>query len=118
LGGTSKLKTGPHGTSRSRLGAPRTLEGTVRSINGLIERLHQSFYFYLLLDVDIYVPIGYYTASLWLLLFPLIIKVTSSCQKNVNFFMQTDSDWQFFSSPLSLFLFSLISVCLSALLIR
>jgi glycosylphosphatidylinositol transamidase len=53
----------------------RTLEGTVRSINGLIERLHQSFYFYLLLDVDIYVPIGYYTASLWLLLCPLIIKV-------------------------------------------
>ncbi|ELR20915.1 glycosylphosphatidylinositol anchor attachment 1 protein [Acanthamoeba castellanii str. Neff] len=52
----------------------RTLEGTVRSINGLIERLHQSFYFYLLLDVDIYVPIGYYTASLWLLLCPLIIK--------------------------------------------
>ena len=38
--------------------------GTVRSVNNLIETLHQSFYHYLLPDTTSYLSIGSYTAAL------------------------------------------------------
>lgn len=44
------------------------LEGTLRSINNLIEPLHQSFYYYFPLTPFTFVPIGHYMIS-WGLLF-------------------------------------------------
>eukprot|EP00899_Mesostigma_viride_P010748 jgi/Mesvir1/19675/Mv09947-RA.1 len=38
----------------------RALEGCVRSANNLLEKLHQSFFFYLLAGEDAYLPIGDY----------------------------------------------------------
>eukprot|EP01118_Nematostelium_gracile_P000863 TRINITY_DN1085_c0_g1_i3.p1 TRINITY_DN1085_c0_g1~~TRINITY_DN1085_c0_g1_i3.p1 ORF type:complete len:571 (+),score=113.00 TRINITY_DN1085_c0_g1_i3:55-1767(+) len=48
----------------------RVIEGTVRSLNNLIEHLHQSFYYYLLPSPDRYISIGEYMISLALILFP------------------------------------------------
>ena len=54
-------------TSRSRKRQPadfhtlgRIIEGTFRSLNNLLERFHQSFFFYLLPSVGRYVSIGLY----------------------------------------------------------
>jgi GPI-anchor transamidase subunit GAA1 len=41
----------------------RTLEGIVRSLNNLLEHLHQSFFFYLLMQANRFVSIGTYLPS-------------------------------------------------------
>lgn len=41
----------------------RTVEGTVRSLNNLLEHLHQSFFFYLLMQTNRFVSIGTYLPS-------------------------------------------------------
>jgi glycosylphosphatidylinositol transamidase len=48
--------TGPHGFHT--LG--RTLESTLRSFNNLLERLHASYFFYLLPKQDRFIPVGHY----------------------------------------------------------
>lgn len=45
----------------------RVVEGTLRSLNNLLEHLHQSFFFYLLMQRDRFVSIGTYLPSAMLL---------------------------------------------------
>jgi glycosylphosphatidylinositol transamidase len=45
----------------------RVIEGTFRSLNNLLEHLHQSFFFYLLMQTDRFVSIGTYLPSAMLL---------------------------------------------------
>lgn len=45
----------------------RVVEGTFRSLNNLLEHLHQSFFFYLLMQRDRFVSIGTYLPSAMLL---------------------------------------------------
>lgn len=52
----------------------RIVESIVRSLNNLLERFHQSFFFYLLLSTDKYVSIGVYLISLVLITAGLFIK--------------------------------------------
>ncbi|ORY26329.1 Gaa1-like protein [Naematelia encephala] len=51
--------TGPHGFHT--LG--RTLESTLRSLNNLLERLHASYFFYLLPRPGKFLPVGHYLPS-------------------------------------------------------
>ena len=53
----------------------RTIEGTLRSINNLQERFHQSFFFYLLPTPDSYVSIAMYMPAFGLICLPLVIKL-------------------------------------------
>lgn len=55
--------TGPHGFHT--LG--RTLESTLRSFNNLLERLHASYFFYLLPFPDHFIPVGNYLPAAVLL---------------------------------------------------
>ncbi|KAK8864688.1 hypothetical protein IAR55_001940 [Kwoniella newhampshirensis] len=55
--------TGPHGFHT--LG--RTLESTLRSFNNLLERLHASYFFYLLPRVNWFIPVGHYLPAAVLL---------------------------------------------------
>lgn len=52
----------------------RLLEGISRSINNLLERFHQSFFFYILVASDRFVSIGDYMPSLGLMVGALLIK--------------------------------------------
>ncbi|KAI0016362.1 Gaa1-like protein [Xylariomycetidae sp. FL0641] len=45
------------------MGLGRLIEGTFRSLNNLLEHLHQSFFFYLLMNKDRFVSIGTYLPS-------------------------------------------------------
>ena len=47
------------------------LEGTLRSLNNLIEPLHQSFYYYFPLSPFTFVPIGHYMISFGLMFAPI-----------------------------------------------
>ncbi|XP_056341828.1 glycosylphosphatidylinositol anchor attachment 1 protein [Oenanthe melanoleuca] len=60
---------------KSDLGAlGRTLEGMFRKLNNLLERLHQSYFLYLLPSLSRFVSIGYYMPALGLLLAVLGLK--------------------------------------------
>lgn len=52
----------------------KLIEGITRSLNNLLERFHQSFFFYLLVASDRFVSIGDYTPSLALIVTALLIK--------------------------------------------
>lgn len=52
----------------------RVLEGLFRSLNNLLERFHQSYFFYLLPATDRYISIGMYMPPLALLCAGLVIK--------------------------------------------
>lgn len=52
----------------------KLVEGIARSLNNLLERFHQSFFFYLLVASDRYVSIGEYMPSLGLMAAALLIK--------------------------------------------
>ncbi|KAI8627502.1 Gaa1-like protein [Xylariaceae sp. FL1651] len=49
------------------MGLGRLIEGTFRSLNNLLEHLHQSFFFYLLMHKDRFVSIGTYLPSAMLI---------------------------------------------------
>ncbi|KAI1122038.1 GPI transamidase component GAA1 [Nemania abortiva] len=49
------------------MGMGRLVEGTFRSLNNLLEHLHQSFFFYLLMHKDRFVSIGTYLPSAMLI---------------------------------------------------
>jgi glycosylphosphatidylinositol transamidase len=55
----------------------RIVEGTLRSINNLLERFHQSFFLYLLPNEHSYISIGMYMPPLGCLLLPLVVQVIS-----------------------------------------
>lgn len=52
----------------------RVLEGLLRSLNNLLERFHQSYFFYLLPEFDRYISIGLYMPCLGMLAAALFIK--------------------------------------------
>lgn len=52
----------------------KLLEGIVRSLNNLLERFHQSFFFYLLVASDRFVSIGDYMPALGLMAGALLVK--------------------------------------------
>jgi glycosylphosphatidylinositol transamidase len=52
----------------------RIVEGICRSLNNLLERFHQSFFFYIMVSHDRFVSIGDYMISLGLMVGPLFIK--------------------------------------------
>ncbi|KAL1115276.1 hypothetical protein AAG570_007307 [Ranatra chinensis] len=52
----------------------RVIEGVFRSINNLLERFHQSYFFYLLVDTDRFVSIGHYMPCVGLLVGALFIR--------------------------------------------
>ena len=52
------------------------MEGIMRSLNNLLERFHQSFFFYLLPSTDRYVSIGVYLPPFGVLCLPIIIKIS------------------------------------------
>ncbi|KAK7867039.1 hypothetical protein R5R35_005680 [Gryllus longicercus] len=55
----------------------RVVEGICRSLNNLLERFHQSFFFYLLSATDRYISIGAYMPSLGLMCGALLIRAFS-----------------------------------------
>lgn len=58
----------PHGEGwHDEMAMGRVVEGTFRSLNNLLEHLHQSFFFYLLMHRDRFVSIGTYLPSAMLL---------------------------------------------------
>ncbi|XP_051172002.1 glycosylphosphatidylinositol anchor attachment 1 protein [Leptopilina boulardi] len=74
LEGFEKTTNGPE-ANFSKVG--RVVESIVRSLNNLLERFHQSYFFYLLPSTDRYVSIGIYTLPLVLMLATLFIKAFS-----------------------------------------
>ncbi|XP_073705029.1 glycosylphosphatidylinositol anchor attachment 1 protein [Garra rufa] len=52
----------------------RLLEGMVRKLNNLLERLHQSYFFYLLSSLSRFVSIGYYMPAFGLLAVILLLR--------------------------------------------
>lgn len=57
------------------LKAVRVVEGTMRSVNNLLERFHQSFFFYLLPSSHYYISIGLYMPAFGLVALPLLIQI-------------------------------------------
>ncbi|KAH8107140.1 Gaa1-domain-containing protein [Cristinia sonorae] len=55
--------TGPHGFHA--LG--RTVESTLRTVNNLLERLHASFFFYMLVNTTVFLKIGFFLPSVVIL---------------------------------------------------
>jgi len=55
----------------------KVVEGIFRSLNNLLERFHQSFFFYLLPATDRYVSIGLYMPPFGLLAAPVLIKAVA-----------------------------------------
>lgn len=56
----------------------RALEGMFRKLNHLLERLHQSFFFYLLPTLSRFVSIGLYMPAAGFLLLVLGLKISSA----------------------------------------
>ncbi|XP_017881920.2 glycosylphosphatidylinositol anchor attachment 1 protein [Ceratina calcarata] len=57
------------------------IESIVRSLNNLLERFHQSYFFYLLPSTDTYISIGLYIRSLVLIIAAMFVKAFSMWQK-------------------------------------
>lgn len=74
LEGFEKTTNGPE-ANFSKVG--RVVESIIRSLNNLLERFHQSYFFYLLPSTDRYVSIGIYTLPLVLMIATLFIKAFS-----------------------------------------
>ncbi|CAH1269314.1 GPAA1 [Branchiostoma lanceolatum] len=68
------LEPGRSTTGFYRMG--RVLEGVFRSLNNLLERFHQSFFFYLLPASDRYVSIGMYMPPFGLILLVTALKIS------------------------------------------
>ncbi|KFP06596.1 Glycosylphosphatidylinositol anchor attachment 1 protein, partial [Calypte anna] len=54
----------------------KTLEGMFRKLNNLLERLHQSYFFYLLPSLSRFVSIGLYMPAFGFLILVLILKIS------------------------------------------
>ncbi|XP_044309241.1 glycosylphosphatidylinositol anchor attachment 1 protein isoform X1 [Varanus komodoensis] len=54
-----------------------TLEGMFRKLNNLLERLHQSYFFYLLPSLSRFVSIGLYMPAFGFLILILVLKISS-----------------------------------------
>ncbi|XP_010251092.1 PREDICTED: glycosylphosphatidylinositol anchor attachment 1 protein [Nelumbo nucifera] len=62
----------------------RLIEGTIRSVNNLLEKFHQSFFLYFLTSPSKFVSVGVYMIAFGLLVVPLpIIAASLYCDANV-----------------------------------
>ncbi|XP_066603061.1 glycosylphosphatidylinositol anchor attachment 1 protein isoform X2 [Prorops nasuta] len=73
-------KVGP-GSESSFHQVGRVVESIVRSLNNLLERFHQSYFFYLLPSTDRYISIGLYIRPLALLITAVFIKAFCMWQR-------------------------------------
>ncbi|XP_053596120.1 glycosylphosphatidylinositol anchor attachment 1 protein [Microplitis demolitor] len=71
----------------------KVVESIIRSLNNLLERFHQSFFFYLLPSTDRYISIGLYMPSLVLIVGSLFIKAFSMWLKLQDIPVNTDNSW-------------------------
>ncbi|NXY87309.1 GPAA1 protein, partial [Alcedo cyanopectus] len=62
----------------------RMLEGMFRKLNNLLERLHQSYFFYLLPSLSRFVSIGLYMPAFGFLILVLVLKISSGGTKGVG----------------------------------
>ncbi|XP_063712104.1 glycosylphosphatidylinositol anchor attachment 1 protein-like [Symsagittifera roscoffensis] len=62
----------------------RTIEGTVRSINNLLERFHQSFFYYIMPSTNNYISIGLYIPALVICLLSSAIVAISLWHKSLE----------------------------------
>lgn len=65
----------------------RLLEGMYRKLNNLLERLHQSYFFYLMPSLSHFVSIGYYMPAFGLLAVILLLRVSflsGDCNKKTT----------------------------------
>lgn len=69
------VPNGLYNRRHNQLVTGRILEGTVRTLNNLLEKLHQSFYYYLLPSSSRYLAIGDYMIPLGLILAGSTLKV-------------------------------------------
>lgn len=74
LEGHKREQTNYQRKARGATAILKLVEGIARSLNNLLERFHQSFFFYLLVASDRYVSIGDYMPSLGLMAAALLIK--------------------------------------------
>ncbi|KAI9590272.1 glycosylphosphatidylinositol anchor attachment 1 protein isoform X1 [Glossina fuscipes] len=72
LEGVRRHTNGAH--SYNGLALLKTIEGISRSLNNLLEKFHQSYFFYILIHNDRFVSIGDYMPCMILLVFPLFVK--------------------------------------------
>lgn len=73
----------------------RLIEGITRSVNNLLERFHQSFFFYILVASDRFVSIGDYMPSLGLMVAALLIKAFINwlnINRNASIQIETEND--------------------------
>ncbi|XP_054254605.1 glycosylphosphatidylinositol anchor attachment 1 protein isoform X2 [Indicator indicator] len=70
LRGINSFRQSKHGMAA----VGRTLEGMFRKLNNLLERLHQSYFFYLLPSLSRFVSIGLYMPAFGFLLLVLVLK--------------------------------------------
>uniref|UniRef100_A0A4W5R2X2 GPI-anchor transamidase component GPAA1 n=1 Tax=Hucho hucho TaxID=62062 RepID=A0A4W5R2X2_9TELE len=64
----------------------RLLEGMYRKLNNLLERLHQSYFFYLMPSLSRFVSIGYYMPAFGLLAVILLLRVSFHLWDNRGFY--------------------------------
>lgn len=74
LEGHKKEQTNHQRRANGATSILRLIEGITRSVNNLLERFHQSFFFYLLVASDRFVSIGDYMPGLGLMAAALLIK--------------------------------------------
>ncbi|NXN10937.1 GPAA1 protein, partial [Indicator maculatus] len=72
LRGINSFRQSKHGMAA----VGRTLEGMFRKLNNLLERLHQSYFFYLLPSLSRFVSIGLYMPAFGFLLLVLVLKIS------------------------------------------
>ena len=74
----------------------RLLEGMFRKLNNLLERLHQSYFFYLMPSLSHFVSIGYYMPAFGLLAVILLLKVSSPymCVWNTGSLESGEISWK------------------------
>lgn len=100
----------------------RLIEGVSRSINNLLERFHQSFFFYLIVSSDRFVSIGDYMPSLALMVAVLLVKALIQWLSIVNIKSSDDAeddevdnalDYNFIGVGKVIFLVHAIGLCAS-----
>uniref|UniRef100_A0A914XH57 Glycosylphosphatidylinositol anchor attachment 1 protein n=1 Tax=Plectus sambesii TaxID=2011161 RepID=A0A914XH57_9BILA len=77
--GVQAVTISPYGKGRTKsqggwVDIGRLLEGGLRSVNNLLEKFHQSFFFYFLPSTHRYVSIGVFMPAIGLLMGPVLIK--------------------------------------------
>ncbi len=74
-GRTASSQTNKKHLRQNILKLTRIIESTLRSVNNLLERFHQSFFFYLLASSNHYISIGMYMPAFGLVCLPLLVQI-------------------------------------------